>query len=710
MSNRPQLTVIDTPQGIEELTEYVKQFEYVAYDCETTGLTQSHEVIGLSVCCEEGRAYYVILRLFTPSDGSLSAVGGCEEPIQDLLQVLLTKQVICHNSIFDCMMAESYFGVRLIDALHTDTMIMAHLLNENRRIGLKELGKELFGEDAATEQKEMKESVLANGGSLTKDNYEMWKCDPYILGKYGAKDAWLTYKLFLTLVPELYDQGLDKFFYEDESMPLLKGPTYELNTTGCMVDQPALLSLKKTLEAEIAEARDFIYQEIGSLIKDKYPGTNKKNTFNIGSSQQLSWLCFGALGLEFGTLTKEGKTVCRALGLKIPYHASAKRDFIATCERTKGNMYEPEGIVNGKKKRAKLVKDPWAYIAADKESLKKHAHKYKWIEKYLDYQKKTKLLTTYVDGLRARLQYGVMRPSFLQHGTTSGRYSSRNPNFQNLPRDDKRVKSVIVARPGKSLVGADYSQLEPRVFAYYSQDQRLMEVFSGSNTNNGRIGNSGDKTDFYSVIGMAVYGKYDCTPHKDGENAFGVKYKRLRDLSKVIALASTYGATSFKLSSTTGKTAAETQADIDEYFERFPGVRQMMLDAHALVKKQGWVENLYGRKRRIPEAKRIPKGLAHDELPYEGRKMLNLAVNHRIQSTGASIVNRAAIALYNNLKTAGINAKFVVQVHDSLVIECDAQDAENVSLLMQDAMENTIQLPGVPLEAIPKIGTSLADV
>ncbi len=85
-------------------------------------------------------------------------------------------------------------------------------------------------------------------------------------------------------------------------------------------------------------------------------------------------------------------------------------------------------------------------------------------------------------------------------------------------------------------------------------------------------------------------------------------------------------------------------------------------------------------------------------------------MNHRIQSTGASIVNRSAIRLYNDLKVAGIDAKIVLQVHDSIILECAQEDAESVALLLQNAMENTVLMPGVRLEAVPKIGTNLSEV
>lgn len=694
------MKVIDNFVDLSELRFYLKDKDLVAYDCETTGLTKDSKVIGFSVCADEEEAFYVLLYKW---DNKLQTLVPTEilGAAKELIVHLVGKNLIMHNSVFDCMMAQSNFKIDLMQSLHTDTMILAHLLNENRRVGLKDLAATMFGDNSISEMMEMRESIIANGGSLTRDNYELYKADPYLIGKYGAKDALLTYKLFMHLVPELYDQGLDKFFYDDESMPMLRGPTYQLNTTGLVVNRTELTTLKKQLEAECLEAKDFIYTEIAPYIKDKYPGTNKRNNFNIGSSQQLSWLLFGKLELEFGTLTKEGKNVCRALEMKIPYTFTAKRNFIQMCEASKGTVYQPEATVNGKKVRAKKVKDPWCYIACDKNTLTKLSDKRKWIQKLLSYQRKMKILSTYVIGIEERVNYGIISPSFLQHGTTSGRYSSRNPNFQNLPRDDKRIKAVITARPGRVFVGADYSQLEPRVFAYFSQDKRLLTSFEGAD-------------DFYSVIGIPVYGKYDSSPTKDETaNAFRIKYKSLRDDVKKFALAATYGATAHRLAGITGKTVGAIQEDLINYFEAFPGVKQMMSDFHAMAKKDGLVTNLFGRPRRMPEAKRIDKlygKLPHAELPYEARNILNLAVNHRIQSTAASIVNRAAIKFYENCRAAGIECRLVVQVHDSLVVECNEADSEAVALILQDAMETTTQLEGIKLEAVPKIGKTLADV
>ncbi len=700
---QPKLTIIDNLGGLALLEQALETYQLAAYDTETTG-TESHDkIIGYSICGSAEEAFYVILYAWDAINKVLNPVGTPEYQKRaiDVIRRLTTKHLLMHNAPFDCKMTNSNFKVELIDSLHTDTMILAHVVDENRPVGLKELAKQYLGETATQEQAEMRKSIIDNGGNVTKASYELYKADARLIAKYGAKDAWLTYMIFFFLIEELEKQNLSQFFYDDESMPLLKGPTYQLNTTGLQVDMKALLTLKKTLQAEIMEAKDFISTEIAPLIAQKYPGTNKRNTFNIGASQQLSWLLFDQLELEFQTLTAAGKTVCKALGMKLPYSPGAKRQFMRMVAEAKGQIWAPEAIVNGRKVSAKKVRDPWVYIACDKKTLTKLAPKYKWIAKLLEFQKKSKILTTYVEGIESRVKYGVIYPSFLQHGTTSGRYSSRNPNFQNLPRDDKRVKACITARNGRVFVGADYSQLEPRVFAFFSGDARLLEVFKGAE-------------DFYSAIGIETFDKYDATPFKEGsDDAFGIKYKRLRDISKVIALSTTYGSTAHKLSGTIEKSVEETQDVIDRYFEKFPGVKKMMLEAHEQAKTNGAVYNYFGRPRRMPEAKRITKvygNAEHADLPYEARNLLNLAVNHRIQSTGASIVNRAAIRFNNNIKELGIDAKLVVQVHDSLVIECLEQDAETVSLLLQDAMENTVELPGVRLEALPKIGRTLADV
>ena len=177
-------------------------------------------------------------------------------------------------------------------------------------------------------------------------------------------------------------------------------------------------------------------------------------------------------------------------------------------------------------------------------------------------------------------------------------------------------------------------------------------------------------------------------------------------------LAVTYGATAQQLSPKMNKSKELVQEDVDRYFEEFPGVQSMMTNAHSTAKRDGQVLSYFGRPRRMPNAKKIDKlygKLSHNQLPYEARNILNLAVNHTIQSTAASIVNRAAIR-FKEIVSGKIHCSLALQVHDSLIVECNESDANEVARILQEAMETTTQLEGIALQAIPKIGHDLSKV
>lgn len=690
------LHVIKEDWEIDVMLEYLKDHEYVAYDTETTGLDHDAEIIGMSFSAEVDRAFYIICAEWDKENKKLIRHPN-REKVLEALRMAQTKKLIMHNALVDVNWTRVNFNVDLMPALHTDTMVLAHLCNENEYIGLKELGRRLFGENAAQEQREMQASVIANGGIWEKKrggNKEMYKADSAIMGRYGAKDTILTLKVFYHFVPQLMEEGLDNFFYDDESMPLLKGPTFDLNMTGLKIDMVKLEKLQAELKIECDTLRAEIMEIITPHIKDKYPGTKINNTFNLNAGQQLSWLLFIKLGNDWKKLTKGGRTWAKENLGKVPYNPGAKRDFMRTCNEL--------GI------------KPEKYIQCDKSALMNYATKYKWVEKLLKLKSADKLLNTYAIGMQRFIKYGVIYPNFKQCGTTGGRYSSSNPNFQNLPRKDKRIKSCVISRPGKVFIGADYEQLEPRVFASQSKDFRLMKCFS-------------DKEDFYSVIGMDVFHKSDCNKTKSDTDPefFGNKYPILRDLSKGTALSATYGTTAYKMSDLLrdeeGRNLPpqKTQQIIDDYFTAFPDVKKMQLESHEMAKKNGVVYNLFGRPRRIPEAKLIPRkfpGEAHSELPYYWRSLLNLSVNHRIQSTAASIINRAMIAFYKRKNELALTdprwheVKLVMQVHDEAILEGPEELEKEMIHELRHSMENTVTLPGVALIAKPKPGRTLAEL
>jgi len=703
-----KLTVIRTLKELEALRQKVLAFDgYLALDTETTGLDRESEIIGYSVAFDVDEGYYVITSEWNVAEKRLDYLE-TKGASPDFMRALQGKNLVLHNAIFDCAMIETNYGVSLVESVHTDTMILAHLLDENRRIGLKDLAVSIYGESEAEEQRLMKESVTKNGGLMTKANYELYKADSELIARYGAKDTILTLKLFYHLVPELYEQGLDTFFYDEESMPFLRGPMYHLNTTGLRVDPKALQDLKGELEADILEARAYMSAQIDHLVQDA-PGVTAKKPFNIDSASQRAWLLYIKLENPFHILTKEGKEVCRAIGFEgLPYTFEAKRDFIATCKERKGHIYAPAKLnpKTGKMGRPKKVRDPQHYIACGKESLSKLESKYKWVERYLKYAKDVKLLTTYVDGIQEKMKYGVIRPSFKQAGPVTGRRASNNPNFQNLPRGDKRVKKCIIAREGFSFVGADEEQVEPRIFASTSGDPDLTACFA-----------NGD--DFYSVIGVPLFDKFECTLKKSDPNGFAVKWPQLRDTSKVVGLSATYGTTANKMCIALKKSIDETQDIIDKFFEKFPIVHSFMLATHEEVMQNGYVKTHFGRVRRLPEAlaiKELYGNTDHANLPYNARNILNQAVNFKIQGTAGSIIARAAILFLilcgEQVQHDPLWAKvrLVLEVHDELVAEAPDAIADDVALVLKYAMENAVVLPGVNFVAEPKVAKTLADL
>jgi DNA polymerase I-like protein with 3'-5' exonuclease and polymerase domains len=756
-----ELIVYTEAEHMETLLAYLEDKQLVTYDTETTGVHMDCEVVGLSLCAEDGIAFYCVTGYWDKELGQLIRNPQAVEICGEIVQVLKTKQLVMHNSVFDCRVTRDTWKIDLMPSVFHDSMIAAHLLDEEGPRGLKELGKLHFGLSAAKEQEEMKASVLANGGIWEDKKYnatrEMYKADAELLGKYGAKDALLTWRLFHKQFEQLVAEGLDQFFYEDESMPLLRDVTYDLNTIGLRMDVAKLKQLEQEMTHEIGRLRVEIDEDISSYVKER-------PKFSVNSPQQLSWLLFVRLGQKFRSLTSNGKEFSRSLIGKVPYTDAEKRSFISRVNTQRSEVTEKlkkkqadiapkiaelkldikqaQNLKNRKSTDqtdkemlieviAELKQDlerleapvkylnsqitrlyPEKYIQADKATLKDLSGRYTWVQKLLKMKSEDKLLGTYVKGLLSRVRYGVVYPRFNQTGTDSGRYSSSDPNFQNLPRDDKRIKSCVLARPGKVFVGADYSQLEPRVFASVSQDPRLLECFEKGE-------------DFYSVVGIGIFGRHECSAFKKDKNAFAEMYPDERQIAKAVCLAAAYGTTAHKLAQTlrhhdgTPFTVDECQDIIDRYFEQFPGVRRMMLESHKIAKRDGRVYNLYGRPRRLPEAIRIGKmfpNVPHEELEYQFRTVLNLSMNFRVQGSAASIVNRACIAFKKGVKERALTdprwleVNVSSQIHDEIHAECPRDIAEDVKILLKDSMENTTILPGVALVAEPKIAENMAEL
>ena len=312
--------------------------------------------------------------------------------------------------------------------------------------------------------------------------------------------------------------------------------------------------------------------------------------------------------------------------------------------------------------------------------LDKLRDKHPIINEVLEYRELTKLKSTYAEGLLKVISPdGRIHTSFQMTVTATGRLSSTEPNLQNIPIRKERgshIRNMFVASPGKLLVDADYSQIELRLLAHISDDKIMQDAFlSGA--------------DFHSVTASNVFGVPldEVTPI-------------LRSRAKAVNFGIVYGISAYSLSQDIGVWPKEAQAYMDAYMEKYQGVRDYMKNIVEQAKAQGYVKTMYGRRRDLPELKS-----SNYNMRSFGERV---ALNMPIQGTAADIIKLAMVNVYKRLKAEKLEAKLLLQIHDELIVECPKEEAELVSKLLKEEMENAVKL-AVPLTADVNTGKSWAE-
>ena len=284
----------------------------------------------------------------------------------------------------------------------------------------------------------------------------------------------------------------------------------------------------------------------------------------------------------------------------------------------------------------------------------------------LEYREVAKLKSTYVDPLPALVATGTGRLHTRLHQAVAatGRLSSSDPNLQNIPvRSDlgRQVRTAFVAAPGKRLLSADYSQIELRILAHLSGDPVLIEAFRSGK-------------DIHARTADEVFG------------GFGLSPEEARRRAKIVNFSVIYGKTAFTLAKEIGVSTGEAKAFIDAYFDRYARVRDLIEAIREEARGTGRVTTLYGRQRHIPEIRTTQR--ARREAAER------MAVNAPIQGTAADLIKIAMLAVDRALApTSGV---VLLQVHDELLIEVDAGEAEAVGAVVRREMESVAELR-VPL-------------
>ncbi len=287
----------------------------------------------------------------------------------------------------------------------------------------------------------------------------------------------------------------------------------------------------------------------------------------------------------------------------------------------------------------------------------------------MQYRSLSKLKSTYTDRLPEQInpRTGRIHTSYHQAVTATGRLSSSDPNLQNIPirtAEGRRIRQAFVAPAGYKLVAADYSQIELRIMAHLAQDEGLLDAF-----------------------------RHDRDVHRaTAAEVFGVELDAVsgdqRRSAKAINFGLIYGMSAFGLAKQIGVDRKQSQAYIDRYFARYPGVLAYMERTREQAAAQGYVETLFGRRLYLPDI--------HAKNPSLRKGAERTAINAPMQGTAADIMKRAMVAVDSWLTRSGLDAKVILQVHDELVLEVREDLVAEVSAELKRLMSAAAELD-VPL-------------
>lgn len=338
-------------------------------------------------------------------------------------------------------------------------------------------------------------------------------------------------------------------------------------------------------------------------------------------------------------------------------HKLADEDFNINSPKQLGEiLFVKLHLPNGKKTKTGY--------STSADVLEKIKNEHEIVPQILEYRQLVKLKSTYADGLSNYIsEDGRIHGKFNQTITATGRISSTDPNLQNIPirmELGRAIRKVFVPQEGYCFVDADYSQIELRVLAHMSGDEKLIESYNSDE-------------DIHKITASQVFKVPldEVTP-------------RLRSNAKAVNFGIVYGISSFGLSEDLSISRKEASEYIKSYFENYGRVKEFMDEVVAQAKEKGYVTTMFGRKRPIPELKS-----SNFMTRAFGERA---AMNSPIQGTAADIIKIAMINVYNRLKKENLQSKLILQVHDELLIEAKLEEVEEVEKILLDEMTKAVKL------------------
>lgn len=611
-----EVETIRTPERLKEYMDHCKQSGEYVLDVETTGLDIYNDIlVGICLYTPGETSAYVPFN-HTDLQNVRVADQMSEEQVRDIMFPCLQDQelrCINHNIKFDNKKLAWDWKQTIVN-IYWDTLIAGYVLNENEPHGLKPLYNKyiLHGKGSSEDYGDLFEGIPFNYVPID------------VATVYGANDGFKTYALY---------KFQAQYLREDHPREDFRKMYYVFRE----VEMP-LIPLCTDMEMRGVEIREDFAKELSEDFNKEMVEVEAKCDAYVEQFKQYI--------LDHNNLMRLTKGTCK-INYSSPQQVAAL--FYDIFKLRSVSRKEPRGT--GDKIIQKFLS------TAKKKDTKKSREFAEFLENYQRFKEIKKLLGTYVDKIPQvkEPKINAVYTTYNQYGAKTGRFSSSDTvskiNLQNIPSKEKRIRKIFKARDGYKLVGGDFSQIEPRVLAFLSGDESMINAYK-------------EGKDLYAIMGSQVYQLpyEDCREfYPDGTvNAEG-KHRRTTMKSVLLGIMYERGATA--IGEQFNKSAEWAQQLIDNFYKSFPKINQYRLKIENMAETYGYVTTITGRKRRLPDMQ------LEDKDDYRYQEAHRQSLNSVIQGSSADIMKLSMIAIYNDPRYKALDCHMIITVHDELIME-----------------------------------------
>lgn len=629
-----EVETIRTPERLKEYMDHCKQSGEYVLDVETTGLDIYNDIlVGICLYTPGETSAYVPFN-HTDLQNVRVADQMSEEQVRDIMLPCLQDQelrCINHNIKFDNKKL-AWDWKQIIVNIYWDTLIAGYVLNENEPHGLKPLYNKyiLHGKGSSEDYGDLFEGIPFNYVPID------------VATVYGANDGFKTYALY---------KFQAQYLREDHPREDFRKMYYVFRE----VEMP-LIPLCTDMEMRGVEIREDFAKELSEDFNKEMVEVEAKCDAYVEQFKQYI--------LDHNNLMRLTKGTCK-INYSSPQQVAAL--FYDIFKLRSVSRKEPRGT--GDKIIQKFLS------TAKKKDTKKSREFAEFLENYQRFKEIKKLLGTYVDKIPQvkEPKINAVYTTYNQYGAKTGRFSSSDTvskiNLQNIPSKEKRIRKIFKAHDGYKLVGGDFSQIEPRVLAFLSGDESMINAYK-------------EGKDLYAIMGSQVYQLpyEDCREfYPDGTvNAEG-KHRRTTMKSVLLGIMYERGATA--IGEQFNKSAEWAQQLIDNFYKSFPKINQYRLKIENMAETYGYVTTITGRKRRLPDMQ------LEDKDDYRYQEAHRQSLNSVIQGSSADIMKLSMIAIYNDPRYKALDCHMIITVHDELIMEVPEEHIKEGAELLVGTMK-----------------------